>query len=274
MLIRLLSDIHLEFDLEGSDEDFVIPRIPGEDEMVLVLAGDITANMDVVCHAPHWWSVHTNWVKSAAIRHKAVVFVCGNHEFYHGHMKDVREWWRNVDASVQNFHFLDNSLVVIDGVRFVGGTLWTSLRNGNPLTMLNVVDKMNDFKYITVMDRGVEKPFTAEDWLSEHYATTHFLETELANPFEGKTVVVSHHLPSFQSVSNEYIDKDNDGYASNLDSLILDNNIDLWFHGHTHESVDYMIEDTRVVCNPRGYNSYPPVINKTFDPTMVIKLET
>ena len=26
----------------------------------------------------------------------------------------------------------------------------------------------------------------------------------------------------------------------------------LWIHGHTHDSFDYVVNGTRVVCNPRG----------------------
>jgi hypothetical protein len=49
----------------------------------------------------------------------------------------------------------------------------------------------------------------------------------------------------------------NGAYSSNLEDVMVNNTqIKLWTHGHTHEDFDYMVEQTRVVCNPRGYINY------------------
>jgi hypothetical protein len=58
----------------------------------------------------------------------------------------------------------------------------------------------------------------------------------------------------------------NGAYYSDLSELILDNpQIKTWVHGHMHNQSDYMIGDTRVVTNPRGYMGYETIAN-TFDP--------
>lgn len=275
MDIRYVDDLHMEFDAEGSHDDFDLPVIDGESEIVLVLSGDITAEMSEDCKAGRYWSRHTNIIKSWAKRHKAVVMVAGNHEFYFGIMEDVREWWSNVDASVENFHFLDNKTVVIDGVRFIGSTLWTNMRNRDPMVAMLAVDEtfgMSDFKHIWLYDGGYcQRRFTASDWLNEHDLAVDYIKSRLAEPFDGPTVVVTHHAPSHQSIPEKYRENRlNDCYASNLDSLIWYNDIALWIHGHIHASMTYEIAGTIVAFNARGYNGINPALNPDFDPTVVV----
>lgn len=277
MNIRLVSDLHLEFDVLGSWEDFRLPRLEGEKDMVLVLAGDITAEMDNDS-VGFYWSRHTNWMKALAARHKAVIFVCGNHEFYFGTMEDVREWWSNVDASVSNFHFLDNKSIVIDGVRFIGGTLWTDMKRGDPMVTMRVAASMNDFNHIKLRDGENRRRFHVGDWMNENRTTLDFIQTRVAEDFDGPTVVVTHHLPSHQSIVPQFFgNRINDAYASDLDGFIWHSDIALWVHGHTHASVDYMIGDdeggTRIVCNPRGYNTgRASDLNPNFDPGLVLQV--
>ena len=269
MDIRYLSDLHLEFDKEGSFEDFDLPVMVNESEMVLVLAGDITAEMDRDRLAGNYWSNHTSTIKAWAKRHKAVVMVAGNHEFYFGGLDRVRKWWKNVDKLVPNFYFLDNKTVIIDGVRFIGTTMWTDLRDGDPLVAMTISDPttgMNDFKYI--------EDFKVGHWLDENALAVDYLKTRIEQPFEGKTVVVTHHAPSHQSVPECFKgNKLNDAYVCDLFNWLWEQDVSVWFHGHIHSSSDYIVGDkfpTRVICNPRGYNSAPvPSFNPTFDPTLV-----
>lgn len=77
----------------------------------------------------------------------------------------------------------------------------------------------------------------------------------LSEHYSGKTVVVTHQLPSMLSVDDKY--KENllsSCFASNLDDLF--GNVNIWIHGHTHESFDYVANGTRVICNPRGYSRF------------------
>ena len=272
MDIRVVSDLHMEFDIEGPLDEFELPVIDGESEMVLVLAGDITAEMDRDGLAGNYWSNHTNQVKAWAARHKAVVMVAGNHEFYFGGLDRVREWWSNVDGIVPNFHFLDNKTVIIDGVRFVGTTMWTDLRKGDPIVCINVSDPntgMNDFNYI--------EDFKVGHWLDENRLAVDYLKTRVEADFDGPTVVVTHHAPTHMSVPEKYREnKRNDAYVCDLFNWLWDQEVALWLHGHVHFSSDYTVGDeteTRVVCNPRGYNEAPvPAVNPNFDPSLVISI--
>jgi Icc-related predicted phosphoesterase len=88
-----------------------------------------------------------------------------------------------------------------------------------------------------------------------------------------KTVVMTHHAPSFQSISPHYAGSDlNAAYASELYNAYSDDAMPiLHIHGHVHDSFDYMLGDTRVVCNPRGYlNMGPGDLNSKFNPNLVI----
>ena len=79
-----------------------------------------------------------------------------------------------------------------------------------------------------------------------------------------------YHAPSFKSKHPRYKDSDplNFSYYSALDLLIMDHpQIKVWVHGHTHESHDYKIGETRILCNPRGYSTLGnhDQENKNFD---------
>ena len=102
------------------------------------------------------------------------------------------------------------------------------------------------------------------------WAEVHFpLAVMLAEPFDGKTVVVTHHAPSSQSVHPRYArDLLTPAFASNLEKLMDGDRAALWIHGHMHESFDYEIYDTRVVCNPRGYA--PRALAPDFRPDLVV----
>jgi hypothetical protein len=104
----------------------------------------------------------------------------------------------------------------------------------------------------------------------KHAETVHWLKTELSAD-NRKTVVVGHHAPSWKSIHPKYANQQmtNSAYASNLEDVMLDNpHVALWTHGHVHHCWDYMIGDTRVICNPHGY----PNENPDFDPNLLIDL--
>jgi hypothetical protein len=113
--------------------------------------------------------------------------------------------------------------------------------------------------------------FTANNARREFLRARRFLTSELAKPFAGPTVVVTHHLPSFRSVPRRFrADVLSAAFASHLDSLVEASGTDLWIHGHTHDSCDYRIGKTRVLCNPRGY--YDFALNARFDPGLVVEV--
>jgi hypothetical protein len=123
--------------------------------------------------------------------------------------------------------------------------------------------------YQVIRSHG-ETSLSPRDTRDIHRVQRAWLADQLSNPFSGKTVVVTHHLPHPSSVHEKYRgDALNPCFASNLSVLVGPPAI-LWLHGHTHESMDYAVGGTRVVCNPRGY--LPDEPNPNFKPDLVIEI--
>jgi hypothetical protein len=166
---------------------------------------------------------------------------------------------------------LDRRATVIGGVRFLGATLWTdfALEGTDPISidraMAHAQYGMYDYQ---VIRRGDDRRFRPADARAIHLEQLRWLESQLADEFVGTTVVVTHHLPHRQSIHPKYKASDlNPGFASDL-SKLMGLSVSLWIHGHTHESFDYVINNTRVVCNPRGYA--PMDLNEAFDPVFTV----
>jgi predicted phosphodiesterase len=263
MKIHIISDIHLEFagyDVQGLEAD------------VIVLAGDIGVGMKGL-----------EWAATLLSRTNAhIIYVAGNHEFYrydiHALRKVMREYcsapagWDG-DDSQHRLHFLDDDEVVIDGVRFLGSTMWTNFRlfgdDMKEQCMLEGQQCLNDFRLI---ECG-EWAFSAIDSIDLHNKSVQWLSNKLKNEkFDGKTVVVTHHLPSADSVVARYKKELLSAcFASDLDDLL--GHSQLWIHGHTHDSLDYVKHGTRVICNPRGYCLYKGgEENSDFNPKLIVEI--
>jgi predicted phosphodiesterase len=260
MLIRVVSDLHLEFiPLRKREEvqEQIVPYLADEKDMVLVLAGD-TGSADIREDI-------TPWIKDLSQRHRAVVMVCGNHEGYHGSIEIANTYWHYMAAMYPSLYVLENETLMLDDVKFIGATLWTSL--SDPMDEI-YVRQMSDFDFIT--------GWSIARWKYAHNCSLNYITAQLGIPFMGKTVVVTHHLPTFSSVGKYYInDKMNGCYATNLDNLIAYNDIALWCHGHTHVSSDYMAGDTRIVCNPHGYHphqGHADARNRKFKPSLTVEV--
>ena len=286
--IQLLSDLHVEFlDKRYSYAAYrMIDVHPDAD--VIVLAGDIDTG---------WRSLEFA-SKLAQRACRPVIWLPGNHEFYQHDFDDLRS--RFEQADFEGVHVLMNRSVVVDGVRFLGGTLWTDFALYEGSNRLNTREQamelaegnLADFR---VIKRG-DRRFSPMDSAVEHAATRAFLERELATPFPGKTVVVTHHAPHPRSIHPRYAahgdtlasrrplerwctrDENSHWYlnpcfASRLEPLI--EQADLWLHGHMHDSVDYQLGRCHVIANPRGYPRLPPVFeNENFEPQKLILIAT
>jgi Icc-related predicted phosphoesterase len=251
MKIRVLSDLHLEF------QSWTPPAVSAH---VVVLAGDIHSGAEGI----HWGREH--------FPASEIVYVPGNHEFYGSEMQDMLEKMRRA-AKRSGVHLLDADSVEIDGVRFLGATLWTdfALYGAEPKDIARSMaigqSMMADYQVIRWKDTG---PLAPDETRSIHKLQVAWLTAALSKPFAGSTVVISHHLPHPNSVHAKYLgDPLNPGFASDL-SALLRPPVTLWIHGHTHESMDYEVEGTRVVCNPRGYLPQEP--NKHFNPKLVVEI--
>jgi len=247
MKIQILSDLHIEFG-EFEYED------TGSD--VVIFAGDIGVGLEGL-----------NWIKSLNID-KPVIYVLGNHEYYHheiGLVKEIKS------CAQENIHVLNDDVIEIGGVRFLGSTLWTDFllfgETDKYYSVQHAKKGMADFEVIKL--KG--KRFSPEDSIQLHEKSRDWLKCMLSIPFEGKTVVVTHHLPSEKSVPPRFSkDMLTPAFASNLEELMDEGRVALWIHGHTHDAYDYEIYGTRIVCNPRGYFGYERTDN--FHSDLVIEI--
>lgn len=284
MKLLVLSDLHLEF------SDLALPADVEFD--VAVLAGDIVS--------PGSRAVGWAGRPSTLARARAVVLVPGNHEFYDRVMLDELALMRRTAAQAANpvVHVLDCDAVVIDGVRFLGCTLWTDfgLRIETPSGPVSDAARgivaarrsMVDYRTISLVDPAAEsrasggsdesphiRMLTPEDTLSLHQAHRDWLERALAEPFDGPTVVVTHHGPHRGSLGLKYAaDWVSTAFINELPASFFEVPV-LWVHGHTHSSFDYRVGGCRVVCNPRGYQlgRMPRPENPDFDPARVVDVE-
>lgn len=246
MKLQIMSDLHLEFGGEFS------PSFNDTD--VVILAGDI-----------HIGNKGLDFIKKI---NKPVIYVVGNHEYYRHDITEINKQLSNHQQS--NYYFLNNSSVEFEGVRVLGCTLWTDFclyGEERQDESMNQADwQMNDYRQIKL--NGSE--LRPKDTLALHRESVRWLEKELQKPFEGHTVVVTHHSPSEKSVPERFKGSGlNPAFASNLEWLMR-KGVDLYVHGHTHDSFDYLVGNTRVVCNPRGYVGYET--NKDFDDNLIIEV--
>lgn len=269
--VRFMSDLHLEFD----DRLRIEPA--GED--ILVLAGDISTGRTALPFIEHYLNADEG---------AHVVYILGNHEAYGTlfgkipdlwSLQDVRDWWTAKAAGHGRLHFLENEEIRIKGLRFLGCSLWTDFRLGpdDHWTAKWFADKgMTDFKVIGWrLSEDQIRRLKPEDTEELCQASAAWLEERLAAPHAEETVVVTHHAPSGRS--NEPFEHRHGRsplapcFASNMESLMTgDRAPHLWIHGHTHETLDYQVGQTRVLCNPRGY--VPDEPNTDFDPDWIIEI--
>jgi len=274
MKIAIASDIHLEF----GDLDI----INDSQADVLILSGDIcvAADLDMrdrrqteMGFARYRSERFHEFFERCVTNFPHVIYVMGNHEYYHSDFATALDDMRRKLAHLSNLYILEREVKVIDDVTFVGGTLWTDMNNQDPLTLYHMRTMMNDFRVIHNTTTPVHfktqegefktrvGKFTPEDAVAEHVKMKQYIQTIVQGNHDTRYVVCGHHSPSRLSTHAKYANDTimNGGYSSNIDEFIKDHpQIKLWTHGHTHHPFDYMIGQTRVVCNPRGYIGHEP----------------
>ena len=269
MKIAIASDLHLEFgDLEIANDNSAD---------VLILSGDIcvAADLDMrdrrqteLGFARHRSERFHEFFERCAANFPHVIYVLGNHEYYYSDFATALGEMKRKLAHLPNLYVLEREIKVIDDVTFIGGTLWTDMNNHDSLTLYHMRTMMNDFRVITNSTTPVHfrtqegefktrvGKFSPEDAVSEHVKMKQYIQSVVQGNHDTKYVVVGHHSPSKQSTHEMYAHDTimNGGYSSDMDEFITDYpQIRLWTHGHTHHVFDYVIGETRVVCNPRGY---------------------
>jgi predicted phosphodiesterase len=232
MKIQIASDLHLEF-TRRAFPDFV--PLVHTDADILVLAGDI--------------DVSTRAIERFAHYPIPVVYVHGNHEAYHREYLSLASDMATAAAGTQ-VHYLERETWTSGSVRFIGCCLWTDYAlYSEPTTAMRMAQSMLTDHHVV---RYGNQRFTPGQALDEHQASLAWLRETLAAPFDGKTVVVTHHGVTQKSVHAKYADDPvAAAFVSELGELV--ERADLWVHGHVHDSFDYMVGSTRVIANPRGY---------------------
>lgn len=278
MHCNVISDLHL---------DFADLTLPGGD--VLIISGDAFEakrfkkdmyNPEYVAQ-PHERAEHRAdryyrfMEEEASKKYRKVIYVMGNHEHYGFYFHKTYDHIKS--QLPDNVHLLEKESLVLDGVLFLGATLWTDLNKVDNLTVYHVKDRMNDYRQITMFNeaKSVYHKLSPEKTVTEHRQTLQYfkimLEENRRAEARGMPVVVcTHHAPSPMSTHPYFVHDTimNGAYSSDLSEFILDNpEIKFWTHGHTHHPFRYKIGECEVICNPRGYAGHEQRADE-FDPTV------
>jgi len=237
MRLHILSDLHLEF------ADFAVQDVKPD---VVILAGDI----DVKARGVSW--------AARTFPDIPVLYVPGNHEYYGGAIPRLTEKMRE-QAKGTNVRVLDGDTTIINGVTFLGATLWTDFElEGNIARSTSAAAAgMTDYRRIRVSPRF--RRLRPVDTIGWHHGYLRRFRDSLSAAVH-PVVVITHHAPSPQSLHRSWEgDPLNPAYASDLRAFVEGSKATLWVHGHIHCFSDYQIGRTRVLCNPRGYPDEPGI---------------
>ena len=249
MKLHILSDLHIEFG------DF---KVPETDADVVILAGDI-----------HLGDRGLTWILEQGFR-TPVIYIPGNHEFYRYKFPGLIDELRRKSEGT-NVHFLENDAVMIDGFNFFGCTLWSDMELlGNPASAMSAAEnRMNDYQLIR--NSKTTQVLTPGETVTHHKQSVKKLKEFIETGNPEKSIVITHSTPSIQSIPERFQGHPlTPAFASNLEDFILNHEPCLWIHGHTHDSFDYHIGKTGIICNPRGY--VPDALNPDFQPNLTITI--
>ncbi len=238
MKIQIASDLHLEFpeNRQWLEEHKLIPK--GE---VLILAGDI-----VVLKYKDKAEMFYDYVRA---NFKQIISLFGNHEFYHGEIDFAYPaYFKKLH---ENHLLINNKSFVYKKVKFICSTLWSAIPEKD---RVEIEGRMNDY-HVIYQNKYDKIPITVAHTNVFHRLSLRFIEEELQKKFDGKTVVVTHHLPSHTSNVKRFLHSPlNAAYVNDLDQLIKKNqHISAWIHGHSHEFNEVKIGKVLLARNPLGY---------------------
>lgn len=251
--LQIVSDLHL------SQAGFALPATDAD---AIVLAGDVARPQDAIA-----------WARALP---KPVLYVPGNHEFYGASLAATRALLHQL-ADGSHVHVLDDRAIELQGVRILGTTLWTDFLlfgQGEPraAAVAAALRFMRDFQRIRVRDDDAAL-LTPDDCAALFRLHAGWLQGALAQPHAGPTVVITHHAPATGSIHPRFAGSPvNACFVSQAEHLLGRDRVALWIHGHTHDSFDYEVAGTRVVCNPRGYVRDGVTENAAFDPALVLEV--
>ncbi len=255
MNLWVLSDLHLT-NLDAFGDKLRIPNAH-----ICIAAGDVSDDLES----------SFKWMTRVLRPHMPVIYVLGNHDFFGRSLDTIFDEARELAARYEII-LLENGVLPVrlgdQQVRIVGSTLWTDfdLHGRAKLAMEMLCESMPEYHHTSVDQTG-RRMRPADAWRM-HMVSFEFLMETLSTRFDGKTVVVTHHCPHPNSILEKFRgDSINPAFASDLSDLIYGCGPDLWIHGHTHASHDYMVGNTRILCNPRGNGG-----NRSFDWRKVVSV--
>jgi predicted phosphohydrolase len=273
---QFVSDFHTEFWTFNKFErqlEIYLPRHADEAKTVLVCGGDMGL-------FAYYASTYKPLFNLLCKRFFAVVMVPGNHSWYNsaGIWGKEEDFWSGKKLP-KNLHYLNNGIAVFGDYVVIGTCLWTDFNNSNPVSMFDASRRMADFDCIRKQNYEVTSTYGAvinssrlrpEDTVEEHHHAVDYIRFQLETYRDKKCIIVTHHAPSYQSVDPEFRGNSlNPAYATELTDLMRFEPL-VWCHGHMHRNHDYMVENTRVICNPLGYHATD--INRGFNPALVLDL--
>jgi len=244
MRIQVLSDIHAEFHTD-SGEQFITEYLRPKGVDVLIIAGDIGVGKSLV----YSLKLITKQYENAS-----VLYIPGNHDFYNSSFSSILSKLQILADSIDNLTLLNNKMISINGANFVGAPLW--FRKKKEYKAYSAM--INDFHLISNFEDKVFK---------ENKKSLRFLDWHVNED----SIVITHHVPTSRSTPARYVgDPVNMFFLCDMEGLIKERKPKLWVHGHTHDSFNYMLEKTHIVCNPLGYLGRQ--VNAEFIPNMMIDL--
>lgn len=266
MKVQVVSDLHLEFGVSKEHYEAVVDTVAD----VLVIAGDLSSG--------HYLTEHL--LKIQEDSGKMIVFVPGNHDYYHASRKTIDQELDKIKDINKSIHVLKERVLSFNGMFFIGSTGWWDGSNGH--IGLTVKHGLNDFSHIyDLMDDG---NLDGVKWGREsRLFFEKYIKFIKKNAPEDKIMCISHHYPHIKSLDPRFKGSPlNACFGNRWEHLIEDFQPDFWVHGHTHTSFDYMVGDTRVICNPQGYplnqvyrrQHYegPELENNKYRPDLVVEI--
>lgn len=238
MTIQYCSDLHLEFP-QNRDYLKANPLKPVGD--ILVLAGDIVPFSIMNKHAAFFKYVSDNF--------ETAYWIPGNHEYYHF---DAAKKSGTIDEKIRSNVFLVNNVAIKkNDIKFIFSTLWSKI---NPVNEWFIERGMSDFQMIRY--NGYRFSSTAFNQLYEN--CIQFIKDEIAQVHVGKTIVATHHVPTFMNYPEKYKgDVLSEAFAAELFPFIESSGIDYWLYGHHHYNIaDFTIGKTAMLTNQLGYVQY------------------
>lgn len=288
MKIQILSDLHIDIGFFQTLPEWEEIIETGKKADLCIVAGDIANSRELgyqwLCEYLEQVNLSSEDSKDSKVAKATeaisatkvttvtnvtkIILILGNHDFYGSSIAETFEFWYSREkVKSREIVLLENQCINIKDIIFFGCTFWTDL-NGASEKQLNIAQKsINDWKQI--------KDFKPIDSKNLHDQSVKVIDqmfemiTTFPLPFK-PLVIITHHLPSYKSIAPQYANQPaNSCFASHNDDLIKKLAPILWIHGHTHTSFDYMIDGTRILCNPRGYYCEN---SKNFNSSLIIEV--